>query len=422
MIIKNARIIKDENDTIIQDILIKEKKIYRIADFIEADEELSVDIKGNLLFAGGVDVHVHLREPGFESKETILSGTLAALRGGYTTIFAMPNVVPYPDSHDVMKSYLQQINECAQVKVHPYACITKNEKGNEVVDMKHIAELGIHWFSDDGVGVQNDSLMEVAMKQAKSIDAMIVAHTEDMAYRKPFACMHEGIRSQQLGLLGIPSECEYKQVERDLKLAEKTHVKYHVCHVSSKESVQLIREYQARGVDVSGEVTTHHLLLNEMDVNNTNHKMNPPLRSIADQEALLEAIQDGTITCIANDHAPHTASEKAQPMDTAPFGIVALETSIPLLYTHLVKTNKITLAKFQQLIATNPANRFGLVNTGAIKEGYYADFFVLEEYDGKIDIEKTVSKGKNSPFHNYDVSGKITMTIVDGKIMYQEGE
>ena len=418
MIVKNARLIVKGNETKIQDILIKKDKIISIADFIEHEGEEVIDAEERLVLPGGVDVHVHLREPGFTKKETIKTGSIAAARGGYTTIMAMPNIIPYPDNVEMIKKYQELIRKDALVKVLPYACITKQEEGLEVVDMKAISKLGIAWFSDDGVGLQQDNIMEEAMKKAKTIDAMIVAHTEDMNYRKPMACIHDGVRAEELGLLGIPSICEYKQIERDLQLALKTNVKYHICHMSAKESICLLRKYKALGANVSGEVTTHHLLLNENNVENTNHKMNPPLRSEEDRQALIEGLLDGTIDFIANDHAPHSEVEKDTTMEKAPFGIVALETSIPLIYTKFVKTGIFTLEQFQDYISRKPAKRFGLKNIGELKEGFQADIIILSEDEQQVHKETFISKGKNTPFDGYRVNGNIVVTLVNGIVVY----
>lgn len=422
MLIKNAKVIVEKDVTKIQDILIENGKISRIADFIESADEEVMDLNGKLLLPGGVDVHVHLREPGYTKKETIKTGSEAALRGGYTTIMAMPNVMPFPDNVEMIQDYQKLIEKDAHVNVHPYACITKQEHGKQIADMEAIKKLGIHWFSDDGVGVQLDEKMEEAMKTAKQNEVMIVAHTEDMNYRKPGACMHEGIRNKELGLVGIPSECEYKQVERDLKLALKTGAKYHICHMSAKESVELLRKYKRLGADVSGEVTTHHLILNEMDVHNTNDKMNPPLGSKEDQVALIEGLLDGTIDFIANDHAPHMESEKQVPMDKAPFGIVALETSIPLIYTNFVKKGIFTLEEFQAFISSKPAKRFGFETKGQIKEGYDADLICLEEVDTTIQKKNFVSLGKNTPFDGYSVACEVCMSMVNGIVKYEKKE
>ena len=417
ILLKNARIITKKNETKVQDILIEDGKIKRIADIIEAECE-SYDCTEQLVIPGGIDAHAHLREPGYTHKETIKTGTMAAAHGGYTTIMAMPNVIPYPDNVETIKEYKALIEKDAVVNVIPYACITKSEAGKEIVDMKAIKELGLTAFSDDGVGVQKEEMMKEAMVCAKENDCIIVAHTEDMEYRKPLACVHEGVNNHKFGWLGIPSECEWKQIERDLQLALETGVKYHICHMSAKESVELLRKYKALGANVSGEVTTHHLVLNENDVRNTNHKMNPPLRGEDDQKALIDGLLDGTIDFIANDHAPHSEEEKSKEMSKAPFGIVALETSIPLIYTNFVKTGKMDLETFQNVISTKVAKRFGFETKGAIKENYDADLVVLSDEICKIEKENFYSMGKNTPFDGVEVQGCATMTMVNGNIIY----
>ncbi|MDH6367232.1 MULTISPECIES: dihydroorotase [unclassified Breznakia] len=422
MIIRNARILVKDNETKVQDIRIVDGKIQRIADYIACENEQILDVNEAYVMPGGVDVHVHLREPGFEAKETIATGSLAAAHGGYTSIFAMPNIHPYPDNVEVMKAYQERIKKDTVVHTYPYATITKGEAGNELVDMKGLKQLGIHWFSDDGVGVQSETMMKQAMQQAKANDVMIVAHTEDMSYRPKEGCMHEGKQNKVLGLVGIPSETEYKQIERDLQLAYESGCAYHICHMSCKESVQLLRSYKAKGANVSGEVTTHHLLLSEEDVHNANDKMNPPLRSKEDKQALIDGLLDGTIDFIANDHAPHTEQEKAQNMVQAPFGIVALETSLPLLYTHFVKTGIFTLEQFEQFVSKKAAKRFGLDHTAKIAEGYQADLVVWSETEGVIDKTTFVSKGKNTPFDGYKVAAQIATVLVDGKIVYNSQE
>ncbi|MDL2276540.1 dihydroorotase [Breznakia sp. OttesenSCG-928-G09] len=422
MIIKNAKLVIEENKTKIQDILIKDGKIKRIADYIEVIDEEVIDANDKLILPGGIDVHVHLREPGFTHKETIKTGSLAALHGGYTTIMPMPNINPFPDNVEVIKAYQALLQKDGACNIYPYACITRGEIGKHLVDMKAIKELGISWFSDDGVGVQREDMMYKAMQSAHENDVMIVAHTEDMRYRKVKACMHEGKRNKELDLIGIPSACEFKQIERDLQLAYETKAKYHICHMSSKESVELLKKYKQMGADVSGEVTTHHLLLNEHDVENTNHKMNPPLRSKEDQQALINGLLEGVIDFVANDHAPHSEEEKKAPMDSAPFGIVALETSIPLIYTKFVKKGIFTLEQFQNFISTNPAKRFGFDTKGSIQEGYDADIICIAEKVGKIDKKAFISLGKNTPFDQYDVACEINFSMVNGIIKYTSKE
>ena len=421
-LLKNVHVLEN-NRQVRKEILFDETGILKIAEQIEAPEAEVIDGKEMTALPGLIDVHVHLREPGFAYKETIDTGTMAAAAGGFTTIMAMPNVQPYPDSTEVMEAYLQKIEADAHVHVIPYATITKAESGKEVVDMAALAKMGIRAFSDDGVGVQSGDVMEEAMKQSHALGTMIVAHTEDMSYRKPGAYMHEGTESKARGVVGIPSECEWKQLERDLKLVEKTGAHYHCCHVSAKESVQLLREYRSRGCDVSGEVTAHHLLLCDRDVVDANWKMNPPLRGEADRKALIRGLQEGALSLIANDHAPHSEEEKKRPLEAAPFGIVSLETAFPLLYTKLVLTGIVSLKQLVNWMSTAPAERFGLARRGRLEEGYASDFTLVdlnEEYI--INRNHFLSKGRNTPFHGWRVKGKIKATYVDGTCVYEEGK
>lgn len=421
-LLKNVHVLEN-NRQVRKEILFDETGILKIAEQIDAPEAEVIDGKEMTALPGLIDVHVHLREPGFAYKETIDTGTMAAAAGGFTTIMAMPNVQPYPDSPEVMEAYLQKIEADAHVHVIPYATITKAESGKEVVDMAALAKMGVRAFSDDGVGVQSGDVMEEAMKQSHALGTMIVAHTEDMSYRKPGAYMHEGTESKARGVVGIPSECEWKQLERDLKLVEKTGAHYHCCHVSAKESVQLLREYRSRGCDVSGEVTAHHLLLCDRDVVDANWKMNPPLRGEADRKALIRGLQEGALSLIANDHAPHSEEEKKRPLESAPFGIVSLETAFPLLYTKLVLTGIVSLKQLVNWMSTAPAERFGLARRGRLEEGYASDFTLVdlnEEYI--INRNHFLSKGRNTPFHGWRVKGKIKATYVDGTCVYEEGK
>lgn len=420
MLIKNARLVLKGNETIIQDVLIEDNKFVRIEDCIDLDTE-TIDLEEKLLLPGGVDVHVHLREPGFCHKETITTASLAALAGGYTTLCAMPNVMPMPDNAATVIAYLKLINLKKLVNIYPYGCITKGLQGLELTDFKALKSLGINWLSDDGVGVQSVEMMRSAMLKAKQNDMMIVAHAEDMDYVAKGGSVHLGMHTERLGLVGISSKSEYLQVERDLKLALETSAKYHVCHLSTKESVDLLRKYQALGANVSGEVTCHHLLLCDEDVTSTMYKMNPPLRSKQDQEALIEGLLDGTIAMIANDHAPHTNMEKAQDFDKAPFGIVGLETSVVLLYTHLVESGIATLEQFSNWISASPAKRFGLEGIGKIEVGYTADCFVLVEQESTIDKDLFLSKSNNTPFDGCRIKASVEMCFVSGKLVYEHG-
>lgn len=421
-LIKNANLLVKDNTYEVKEVAFDETGILEIGKHLDVDADEVIDAQGKVLLPGLIDVHVHLREPGYEHKETIKTGSMAAAHGGFTTIMAMPNVIPYPDNVETMTTYLEKIKQDAVVNVIPYGCITKGEKSKELSDIEGMSRLGIHAYSDDGVGVASEEMMKAAMEVCKKEDALIVAHTEDMSYRKPGACMHEGIRNKELGFLGIPSACEYAQLLRDLKLAKETGVKYHVCHMSAKESVQYLKDYKEMGVDCSGEVTVHHLLLNEMDVEDPNHKMNPPLRGKDDQEALITGLLDGTIDMIANDHAPHSEEEKNKGMVEAPFGIVSIETAFPLLYTRFVKdTGRFTMAQLVHFMSEAPAKRFGFTTKGRLEKGYDADMILVDlDTRKKIDKEAFYSKGKNTPFDGWECYGNVVMTIVNGKIVYKE--
>lgn len=422
-LIQQVEMIVEGNQTCIRDVLFDETGIKEIAEHVdECKASEVIPAMGKTLLPGFVDVHVHLREPGFEHKETIQTGTKAAAHGGFTTIMAMPNVKPFPDNVETMQRYLAKIKQDAVVNVIPYGCITKAERSQELSDMAGMHELGIRAFSDDGVGVATADLMKDAMAACQKLDGIIVAHTEDMKYRVPKACMHEGIRNKEMGLIGIPSACEYAQFKRDLELAKETGCSYHVCHMSAKESVAYLKEYKAQGVDCSGEVTAHHLLLNEMDVQGPNHKMNPPLRSKEDQEALIQGLLDGTIDMIANDHAPHSEQEKANGMEGAPFGIVALETAFPLLYTKFVKDEKrFTLQQLSTWMSEAPAKRFRMPKKGKLEEGFDADFVLIDLKKAfQIDVTTFLSKGINTPFHGWKCYGHIEQTFVAGTCVYHD--
>ncbi len=382
-----------------------------------------IDAKGLTVLPGLIDVHVHLREPGFEQKETIETGTKAAARGGFTTIGAMPNIKPFPDNKETIAQYLTLIEKNAVVNVYPYGCITKGEMGKELVDMKAINQLGIKWFSDDGVGVANEQLMKEAMKRAKETGTMIVAHTEDMAYRVKGSAVHDSKVNRDRGYIGIPSLCESSQLIRDIQMAKETKCKYHGCHISAKESVDALRKGKAEGVNVSGEVTAHHLLLEDVDVQGTNWKMNPPLREHQDRMALIEGLEDGSLDFIASDHAPHREEDKEKPMAEAAFGIVSLETAFPLLYTEFVdKQKRWSLQQLVDYMAKKPAKRFGLTGKGEIKEGYDSDFILVDlDETYEIDSNDFASKGKNTPFNGYEVKGKVKKTIVKGNVLLSDG-
>ena len=404
------------------ELLIEQETITTIDTVIEDTVDKEIDCHGKLLLPGFIDVHIHLREPGGEHKETIATGTNAAARGGYTTVCSMPNTNPVPDRVEEVEKLLERINADAVVRVLPYGAITKGLKGKERTNITALSKAGVFAFTDDGVGIQSAHQMYEAMQEAASNNMAIVAHCEDNSILYG-GVVHDGNVSKRLDLPGILNACESVQIARDVLLAEETNCHYHVCHVSTKESVRVIRDAKKAGIHVTAEVTPHHLLLTEDDIteDDANFKMNPPLRSEADREALLEGLLDGTIDFIATDHAPHAEDEKALGILKAPFGIVGLETAFPLLYTHLVKTNKMTLVQLIDALTRKPAETFQLPY-GVLEEGKCADI-TLVDLDQEVTIDKHTfySKGKNTPFHNWNVYGNPILTMVAGKVVYKDG-
>ena len=419
---KNATRLSKDNTLEKCELLIEGDRIQKIAASISTEAEKVIDCEGKLVLPGFIDVHIHLREPGGEHKETIASGTMAAARGGYTTVCSMPNTNPVPDSSEEVEKLLNRIKEDARIRVLPYAAITKGLLGEERTNIKELSKLGVFAFTDDGVGIQTAGQMLEAMKEAAASDMAIVAHCEDNSILYG-GVVHKGNVSERLNLPGIVSACESVQIARDVLLAEEANCHYHVCHVSTKESVRVIRDAKKAGINVTAEVTPHHLLLTEDDVqdHDADFKMNPPLRSKADRDALLEGLLDGTIDFVATDHAPHAEEEKALGMLEAPFGIVGLETAFPLLYTHLVKTNKMTLEQLVNAFTRKPAEVFKLPY-GLLEENAIADITLVDlENECTIDKNKFYSKGKNTPFQGWQVYGNPVLTIASGKIVYKEG-
>ena len=379
----------------------------------------TVDLGGRHAVPGLVDVHVHLREPGFPHKETIATGTAAAARGGYTTVCAMPNLDPVPDTPEHLRVQTDLIRRDAFVRVLPYASITMGQRGcGELVDFEALAP-SVAGFSDDGRGVQSAELMEEAMRRAAAVGKPIVAHCEvDELLRGGY--IHDGGYCREHGHKGICSESEWRQVERDIALAEKTGCQYHVCHVSTRESVELVRQAKAAGLAVSCETAPHYLLLCDEDLQEEGRwKMNPPLRSRADRAALVEGIQDGTIEVIATDHAPHSAEEKSRGLERSAMGIVGLECAFGVLYTGLVRTGVVTLERLVELMSVNPRRLFGF--GGGLRAGEAADFTVLDlDTPYAIDPERFRSKGRATPFAGRTVTGRAVRTVVDGRCVYDE--
>ena len=379
-----------------------------------------IDADGALLTPGLIDVHVHLREPGFSEKETIKTGTMAAAKGGFTTVCAMPNIKPEPDTPEKMTAIQEKIKKDAVINVLQYAPITKGLKSDQLTDQPRLLAAGAFAFTNDGVGVQSAGTMYKAMTEAARNKTTIVAHTEDDSLLFG-GVMHEGTRNKELGLPGILSITEASQIARDALISEATGAHYHVCHVSTKESVRVIREAKRAGINVTAEVTPHHLLLSEEDIPSdlSIYKMNPPLRSKHDREALILGLLDGTIDMVATDHAPHTKEEKSGGMLDAPFGITGSETAFSLLYTFLVEPGIVTLAQLVNWLTFKPASVFGLA-TGVLKVGYPADIALFDLATVKeIREEGFLSKAVNTPFIGWKVKGTTLMTIVDGKVVYK---
>ncbi len=363
------------------------------------------------IFPGFCDVHVHFREPGFSYKETVFSGSLAAAHGGYTDVFTMPNLKPVPDSPENLKIQKEIIEKDGLINIHPYGAITKGQLGNELADLYGLASEVVA-FSDDGKGVQSEEMMKSAMQKAKALGKIIVAHCEDNSLLKG-GYIHDGNYAKEHNHKGICSESEWKQIERDIRLAKKTGCRYHICHISTKESVNLIREAKKDGVDITCETAPHYLLLDENDLTEDGRfKMNPPLRSYEDRLALIEGIKDGTIDMIATDHAPHSEEEKSKGLKDSAFGIVGIETAFPLLYTYLVKKNVITLEKVLELLCINPRKRFGIPFSDS-----FTVFDLESEY--KINPNEFLSKGKATPFTDTLVSGRPILTVCNRKIVYK---
>ena len=362
------------------------------------------------VFPGFCDVHVHFREPGFSYKETISSGCAASARGGYTAVCTMPNLNPVPDSRENLAQQLRLIEDSACIHVYPYGAITVGEQGQVLADLEGMAE-NIAGFSDDGRGVQDDDMMRQAMLRAKALGKPIVAHCEVNSLLRG-GYIHDGEYAKAHGHRGICSESEWGQIARDLELVAETGCTYHVCHISTKESVELIRQAKARGLNVTCETGPHYLVMDDSFLQEEGRfKMNPPLRSPEDREALVRGIQDGTIDMIATDHAPHSAEEKSRGLEKSAFGVVGIETAFPICYTYLVQPGIITLEKLIDLLVKNPRERFGLPLGN--------DFTVWDlEAETTIDPEEFLSMGKATPFAGWRVKGKCIATVCDGKAVY----
>lgn len=422
ILLKNGQRLNKNGQTEPVALYVEDGKIQAAAYRLEEKESVAssvVDLQGKLVAPGLIDMHVHLRDPGFEAKETVTTGTQAAARGGFTTVACMPNTRPVTDAPEIVRSIRKKAEDNGSARVLPIAAITIRELGKELTDFASLQEAGAVALSDDGVGVQSSGMMKEAMKRARALNLPIVAHCEDNTLVEG-GSVHDGAFARKHDLRGIPSESEAVHVGRDCLLAEVTGARYHVCHISAEASVRRVRQAKEQGANVSAEVTPHHLLLCDEDIPDPDpkYKMNPPLRSARDREALIEGLQDGTIDFVATDHAPHTAEEKAKDISKAPFGIVGLETAFPLLYTHLVLQNKLDLPTLLDKMTRAPADVFQLP-WGSLREGNDADITVIDlEEKRTVRPEHFYSKGQNTPFDGWELQGWPVLTLSKGRIVW----
>ena len=402
------------------DVLVEEGRIVSVSPSICQEGASVIELQDQLIVPGFVDVHVHLREPGFSYKETIYSGTSAAAAGGYTAVCAMPNLKPVPDSVENLEVELEAIRKNARIHVYPYGAITVGQKGETLADLAGMAP-HVCGFSDDGRGVQRGEMMKAAMAKAKELDKLIVAHCEDESLITPGWAIHDGEFCRSLGLIGNAPESEWKQVERDIELVREMGCRYHVCHISTKESVELVRKAKAECLAVTCATGPHYLELTDMELENDGRfKMNPPIRTAADRDALIAGLLDGTVDCIATDHAPHSAEEKGKGLAGSMNGIVGIETAFPILYTCLVETGIVPLEVILKALCVNPRTIFGLPG-GKIAEGEAADIAVLDLHRlWTIDPNNFRSLGRATPFAGWGVTAAVSMTICGGEIVYAD--
>ena len=411
-ILKNAKVFS-QGVFHLADVFLSDGKIVSIGNGVSrSDDTITIDISNMVLFPGFVDVHVHLREPGFSYKETIRTGTLAAAHGGFAHVAAMPNLNPVPDCVDALNLQRALIEKDALVHVHPYGAITVGEKGEQLADLAGMAQ-NVIAFSDDGRGVQSESIMRQAMAECRRLGKILAAHCEDNSLLRG-GYIHDGAYARAHGHRGICSESEWRPIQRDLELVRETGCGYHVCHISTKESVALIRKAKAEGLNVTCETAPHYLLLDDSCLQEDGRfKMNPPLRDKADREALLEGLADGTIDMIATDHAPHSAKEKGGGLEKSAMGIVGLETAFPLLYTYLVKPGVISFARLMELLHDAPCRRFGIAPATG-----FTVFDLNRTYP--IDPAEFLSMGRATPFAGWSVQGRCLLTAMDGQAVWYD--
>lgn len=421
LLIKNGHVIDPEIKLdMVRDVLIQDDRIVRVDENISDAADEVIDANGMYVMPGFIDLHVHLRDPGLTYKETLATGGAAAARGGVTTICAMPNTKPVIDTRELVEEVHERAKKESPVHVIQIGAITKEQKGEELADIKGMGEAGCHAISEDGKSVMNASLYRKAMKIAKENGISIFAHCEDITMVEG-GVMNADAKAEELGLKGITNAVEDVIVARDILLAKETGVRLHLCHCSTKDSVEMIRLAKEEGLPVTGEVCPHHFTLCTDDIkeNDGNYKMNPPLRSRKDVEALKAGLASDIMDVISTDHAPHSEEEKNRPMEKSPFGIVGLETSAALTYTELVKPGIISMMQMAEKMSYNPAQILGLTEKGSVSEGKIADLVIFDaEKEYRIDTASFASKGKNTPFQGYPVSGEVACTIVDGKVVY----
>ena len=409
VLFKNARVFKD--GVFVSENVLFSEGVLTPSDLPVSSDAAVVDGRSVCILPGFADVHVHLREPGFSYKETVASGTLAAARGGYTHVCAMPNLNPVPDSLEHLQLQLDEIQKQAVISVTPYGAITVGEKGAELADLEAMAPY-VCGFSDDGKGVQSEEMMTAAMEKIAALGGILAAHCEDESLLHG-GYIHDGEYARAHGHRGICSESEWGPIARDLKLAKETGCGYYVCHISCKESVDLIRKAKAEGVDVTCETAPHYLTMDDSCLQEDGRfKMNPPLRSPADREALVQGLLDGTIDCVATDHAPHSAEEKAKGLEHSAFGVVGLETSFPAVYTHLVKTGLVPLETVVRALTVNPRTRFGVPAGDSFTVWRLDESFI-------VNPDEFLSLGRATPYTGQALYGRCVLTVVDGQIVYK---
>jgi len=422
LLIKNGRVIDPTSKTDeTLDILIENGKIKAISPRIDLKEAEIIDASRLVVAPGFIDMHVHLREPGEEHKEDIATGSLAAARGGFTSICCMPNTRPPNDNSGITQYIITEARKRAVVNIYPVAAITRGLAGEELTDMADLSQAGAIAFSDDGQPVANSLVMRRALEYSLLLDKLIIDHCEDKSLSAG-GVMHEGEISLRLGLSGMPAAAEEIMIARDIILAQLTRARLHIAHISTKGGIELVRSAKKKGVPVTAEVTPHHLILCDENLVNydPNFKVNPPLRSAEHRQALLEGLKDGTIDVIATDHAPHTPEEKDVEFDLAPFGLIGLETAVSLMLDRFVHKNIISLERLIELMSCRPAQLLGLKNKGKIAPGADADLTILNlRQEVVVDVHRFASKSRNCPFHGWKLKGAVALTIVGGKIVYR---